>query len=188
MNLTKIESQFWDYQATVTEDGIIAKIMRVLEKPPSIAFEHLSAEDHAALNHYEVIGFFMPVSYPIISIAIPLGPGPTEIPGRPREDMRVIATKPEVHLAYVKVGQAQLWYSTITRKCVLWECLVWKPIKDKTKEVWEWLLKYIEFLEMKEIYTHATDRDYDDVEYCALLSSFGFHEAENERIMCLRHG
>lgn len=171
IRLEKIRSEFWDYQATVTEDGIIAKVMRVIEKPPSMQFSLLTSEEHASLNTYETIGFFKPAFYQRVAIAVPVGPPVDSWRG---EEMRVIASKPEADVAYHKVGQAQLWYSTTTRVCVLWECLAFGEMKPRAKEFWDWLLKYIEFLGLKDTYTHDRDRDYNDEEYEILLKSLGF--------------
>ncbi len=71
MELLKVDSEFWDYQATVTEDGIIAKVMREEEdrsKGYRVPFDHISIEENQKLDRYELIAFFMPMSYPKIRI------------------------------------------------------------------------------------------------------------------------
>jgi hypothetical protein len=177
VRLEKIQSEFWDYQATVSEEGIIAKIMRVIERPPSIKIELLTDDEHDTLNTYESIGFFKSAVYPKIMVAIPVGPSPMAMRG----EMRVIGTKPEADIAWHKVGQAQLWYSTTSKVCVLWECLAFGDMKPRAKEFWEWTLKYCESLEMEEIYTHDRDPAYDD-NYKSFLESLGF-ELVRERTM-----
>lgn len=169
MRLEKIQSEFWDYQATVTEDGIIAKIMRVIERPPSIRIQLLTDDEHGTLNTYETIGFFKPVMRQRIAIAIPMGASPMAM----NDGMRVISTKPSADIAWQKVGQAQLWYSTVSKACVLWECLAFGDVKPRVKEFWEWTLRYCGFLEMKKVYTHDRDPAYDD-DYKAFLESLGF--------------
>ncbi len=182
MRLERVQSEFWDYQTTVTEDGIIAKIMRVIEKGPSTGFTLLTPEQHESLNTYECIGFFKPAYYQRIAIAIPVGPPVDSWRG---EDMRVISSKPEADIAYHKVGQAQLWYSTTSKICVLWECLAFGEVKPRAKEFWRWLLEYIEFLRLKETYTHDSDVDYPQDEYDELLRSLGF-ELVRDRVMMRR--
>jgi len=170
MRLEKIQSEFWDYQATVSEGGIIAKIMRVIEKPPSIKIQLLTDDEHDTLNTYESIGFFESAVYQRVAIAIPMGPSPTAM----RDEIRVITTRPATDIAWHKVGQAQLWYSTTSKICVLWECLGFgKEMKARVKEFWEWTLGYCEFLGMEKVYTHDRDPAYDD-DYRAFLESLGF--------------
>jgi len=184
IRLEKIKSEFWDYQATVAEDGIIAKIMRVIERPPSIRIDLLTDDEHETLNTYETIGFFKSGIYPKIALAwlrsAPMGLSPLAM-----REMRVVSTKPEVDIAWHKVGQAQLWYSTMSKVCVLWECLAFGDMKPRVREFWEWTLKYCESLGMERIYTHDRDPAYDD-DYPVFLESLGF-KLVRERTM-LRSG
>ena len=165
MRLEKIQSEFWDYQATVSEGGIIAKMMRVIEKGPSIKIQLLTDDEHDTLNTYESIGFFKSAVYPMITIATRDGYA---------DEMRVITTDPPAaDIAWHKVGQAQLWYSTTSKVCVLWECLAFGDMKPRARKFWDWMLKYCGFLGMEKVYTHDRDPAYDD-DYRAFLESLGF--------------
>uniref|UniRef100_A0A6M3M0E9 Uncharacterized protein n=1 Tax=viral metagenome TaxID=1070528 RepID=A0A6M3M0E9_9ZZZZ len=164
MRLEKIESEFWDYQATVSEEGVIAKILRTIEPGPSMGIKLLTDDEHDTLNTYESIGFFKSAMYQRIGIAVDKRSG----------QMLVAKTDPEADIAWHKVGQAQLWYSTTSKICVLWECLAFgKEMKPRVKELWEWTIRYCEHLEMKWIYTHDRDPAYDD-DYKEFLESLGF--------------
>lgn len=169
MRLEKIQSEFWDYQATVSEGGIIAKMMRVIEKGPSIKIQLLTDDEHDTLNTYESIGFFKSAVYQRIAIAIPIGPSPMAM----RDEMRVVTSEPSADIAWHKVGQAQLWYSTTSKVCVLWECLAFGDMKPRAREFWDWMLRYCGFLGMEKVYTHDRDPAYDD-DYRAFLESLGF--------------
>ena len=162
MRLEKIQSEFWDYQATVA-DGIIAKILRTIERGPSLKIMLLTEDEHDTLNTYESIGFFKSAIYQKIGIAIDRRSG----------SMVVAKTDPEIDIVWNKMGQAQLWYSTTSKVCVLWECLAWGEMKTRVKELWEWTIRYCEHLGMKKIYTHDHDRAYDD-DYPEFLKSLGF--------------
>ncbi len=178
MRLEKIESMFWDYQTTVSEEGIIAKILRAIEKGPSIRIELLTDDEHDTLNTYESIGFFKSAVYQRVAIAMPfIDPGdPGATPSRqlPTADkMRVVESEPSADIAWHKVGQAQLWYSTTSKVCVLWECLAFGDMKPRARKFWDWMLKYCGFLGMEKVYTHDRDPAYDD-DYRAFLESLGF--------------
>jgi len=165
----------------VSEEGIIAKIMRVIEKPPSYNWELLTDDEHETLNTYETIGFFKSAVYQRTAIAVlmepkPMGPALITKPVRHtpmRQEMRVITSEPSANIAWHKVGQAQLWYSTTSKVCVLWECLAFGDMKPRAREFWEWTLRYCEFLELEKVYTHDRDPAYDD-DYRAFLESLGF--------------
>ena len=178
MRLEKIQSTFWDYQATVSEEGIIAKIMRVIEGPPSIKIQLLTDDEHDTLNTYEAIGFFKSAVYQKIAIAIPMRPIPIDARSG-HNALKLAAMRDEVRakvvsadIAWHKVGQAQLWYSTTSKVCALWECLAFGDMKPRAREFWEWMLRYCEFLGMEKVYCHDRDRAYDD--YRAFLESLGF--------------
>ena len=177
MRLERIQSQFWDYQTTVSEEGIIAKILRAVEKGPSMKIDLLTDDEHDTLNTYESIGFFKSAVYQRIGIAMGfVDPGdPDATPSRQLptgDEIRVVTTRPSADIAWHKVGQAQLWYSTTSKVCVLWECLAFGGMKPRAREFWEWMLRYCEFLGLEKIYCHDRDRAYDD--YRAFLESLGF--------------
>jgi len=180
MRLAKIRSMFWDYQATVSEEGIIAKISRVMEKGPSMKIDLLTDDEHDTLNTYEAIGFFKSAVYQRTAIAVlmepkPMGPALITKPIHHtpmRQEMRVVTSEPAADIAWHKVGQAQLWYSTTSKVCVLWECLAFGDMKPRAREFWEWTLRYCEHLGMEKIFCHDRDRAYDD--YRAFLESLGF--------------
>jgi len=176
MRLEKIQSMFWDYQATVSEEGIIAKIMRAIEKGPSMKIELLTDEEHDTLNTYEAIGFFKSAVYQRVAIGLP-----QLTLGLPQ--MRVVESDPEADIAWHKVGQAQLWYSTTSKVCALWECLAFGDMNPRAREFWEWMLRYCEFLGMEKVYCHDRDRAYDD--YREFLESLGF-ELVREGTMIMR--
>lgn len=184
MRLEKIQSQFWDYQTTVSEEGIIAKILRAVEKGPSMKIDLLTDDEHDTLNTYESIGFFKSAVYQRIGIAMGfVDPGdPDATPSRhlPASgasptggEIRVVTTRPSADIAWHKVGQAQLWYSTMSKVCVLWECLAFGGMKTRVGEFWDWILRYCEFLGMEKIYTHDRDPAYDE-DYREFLESLGF--------------
>ncbi len=143
--------------------------MRVIEKPPSYNWELLTDDEHDTLNTYESIGFFKSAVYQRVAVAILMGPSPMAM----RDEMRVITSEPSADIAWHKVGQAQLWYSTTSKVCVLWECLAFGDMKPRAREFWEWTLRYCEFLGMAKVYTHDRDPAYDD-DYRAFLESLGF--------------
>lgn len=174
MRLEKIQSEFWDYQTTVSEEGIIAKILRTIEAGPSLGIQLLSDDEHDTLNTYESIGFFKSAAYQKIAIAI-MKPRQMEGAGAAvTAQMRVVKSEPSVDLVWHKVGQAQLWYSTTSKVCVLWECLAFgKEMKTRVKEFWGWTLRYCEYLGMEKVYTHDRDPAYDDG-YVEFLESLGF--------------
>lgn len=175
MRLEKIQSEFWDYQATVSEEGIIAKILRSIERGPSIGIQLLTDDEHDTLNTYESIGFFKSAMYQRIGIAVDRSSG----------QMLVAKTDPAADIAWHKVGQAQLWYSTTSKVCVLWECLGFGEMKPRVKAFWEWMLRYCEHLGMEKVYTHDRDPAYDD-DYPEFLESMGF-ELVRERTMMRVH-
>lgn len=186
VNLIPLKDDFYQYQADVIpEDEMIAKIMREVEdrRYSLLAFDHLTQEENRKLNRYELIQFFKAYKYPIIHVILE----------RPSENQNQVSigyvapTPPEANIRFQQVGQAQLWYSTTSRQCILWECLVYSihpEVKAQIEKVWRWLLTYIKQLGMKEVLTHDWDPAYEPREdYVKLLKSLGFNYTGKPRIM-----
>ena len=179
VNILPLKEDFWNFQADVIpEEGIVGKIMRELHKGRQIfPFEHISPDDNRKIDRYELIQFFKAYKYPIIHVLVTDNEGP--VIGQ------VVAEKtPTYDVRFQQVGQAQLWYSTTTKQCVLWECLLYSEVKAQAEKVWKWLLAYIKQLGMERIYTHDFDPAYQPREdYVRFLHGLGFRYMDEAMLM-----